>query len=339
MKRTVIKIDDELCNGCGACITGCHEGALQMINGKAVMVSELYCDGLGACIGECPVGAITLEEREAEPYSEIAVMERIAPKGEAVIVAHLNHLKDHGEAELLRQGLEYLEKHDIHIDFGREKAVAPSGRLGAASGAGGVAPSGRGLAREEPLACGCPGSMMRDLRRPEEIAAGGGLGVLAATDGDGGRDGERLRSTARRTSSASGTPIAPYAQPSELRQFPVQLHLLNPAAPFLCGANLLLAADCTAFASGDFHGRFLKGKMLAIACPKLDDDTQSYVEKLTEMIDLAQIDTLTVLVMEVPCCGGLVRMATMARESAQRNIPIKTIVLSVRGEVISEKWI
>ena len=210
MNRTIIKIDEEKCNGCGACVNGCHEGALQMINGKAVMISDLYCDGLGACIGGCPVGAITLEEREAEPYDENAVMERQA---------------------------------------------------------------------------------------------------------------------------------AMTAQPSELKQFPVQLQLLNPQAGFFQKANVLLAADCTAFASGEFHSRFLKGKMLAIACPKLDANQQTYIDKLTVMIDVAQIDTLTVLIMEVPCCGGLVRIAEKAREQAQRHIPLKIIVLSVQGEVLSEKWI
>jgi len=283
MKRTIIKIDETLCNGCGACIIGCHEGALQLIDNKAVMVSELYCDGLGACIGECPVGAIKLEEREAEPYSEEAVMERIAPKGEAVIVAHLNHLREHGESELLRQGLEYLSKHNIHVDFQHKE-------------------------KEKPLACGCPGSMAREINSPE--------------------------STENKTLSANN-----YIQPSELRQFPVQLHLLNPSASFLQKADLLLAADCTAFSCGNFHSRFLKGKKLAIACPKLDDNIQSYVDKLAEMIDIAQIDTLTVLIMEVPCCSGLVRIAEMARQKAKRIIPLKSIVLSVAGDILSETWI
>ncbi len=294
MKRTIIKIDEARCNGCGACVSGCHEGALQLIGGKAVMVSELYCDGLGACIGDCPVGAITLEEREAEPYDEVAVMERLAPKGEGVITAHLRHLKEHGETELLRQGLEYLERHDIKINM--EKIQED----------------------EKPLACGCPGSMMRDLRDEKApMAAGSGFASAGAAQGF--------------------APLLP--QPSQLRQFPVQLHLLNPAAPFLQGANLLLAADCTAFAAGDFHNRFLKGKMLAVACPKLDSNIPSYIDKLAEMIDLAKIDTLTVVIMEVPCCGGLVRIAEAARQKATRNVPVKVIVLSVRGEIVNEEWV
>ena len=273
MKRTVIKINEKLCNGCGACIKGCHEGALQLIKGKAVMVSDLYCDGLGACIGECPVGAIEFEEREAEPYNEEAVMERLVPKGEEVIRAHLNHLKEHGETLFFQQGIDYLKRHGMSVD----------------------------LQSKQPLACGCPGTMARSF---EAVSVGG-------------------------TSF----------RPSRLRQFPVQMHLLNPQAGFLQGADLLLAADCTAFASGEFHNRFLKGKILAIACPKLDSRTEAYVDKLVQMIDQAKINTLTVLIMEVPCCGGLQRIAQAARERAVRNIPLKAVVLTVQGEVKSEEWI
>ncbi len=295
MKRTVIKIDEELCNGCGLCVKGCHEGALQLIDGKAVMISDLYCDGLGACIGECPVGAISFEEREAEPYDEQLVMERLVPKGEAVILAHLNHLKDFGEDELVRQGLDYLKKNNISVNFNSNNLSKEN--------MNNTTIKETADHESKPMACGCPGSMAREIsyNRPASEAA--------------------------------------VSQPSELRHFPVQLHLVNPNAHFFKDANLLLAADCTAFACGSFHNRFLKGKALAIACPKLDSNTQSYIDKLVEMIDVATIDTLTVLVMEVPCCSGLVRIAQMAREQAQRNIPIKIIVISVSGEVMSENWI
>ena len=300
MKRTVIKIDENVCNGCGNCVSGCHEGALQLIDGKAVMVSDLYCDGLGACIGDCPVGAITLEEREAEPYDETAVMERLVPKGEAAILAHLKHLSDHDETDWVREGIEYIKAHSLAVDLSKigltevgVKACTPRT----------IQPE----PSSEPLACGCPGTMAREINRPF-------------------------------VTPAQGVPaFAP--QQSELRQFPVQLHLVNPQAGFLTGADLLLAADCTAFASGEFHSRFLKGKVLAIACPKLDSNTPVYVDKLVQMIDGAKIDTLTVLIMEVPCCGGLVRIAQTAREQAERNIPVKVIVLGVDGEVRSEEWI
>jgi len=286
MKRTIIKIDENLCNGCGNCVTGCHEGALQLIDGKAVIVSELYCDGLGACIGDCPVGAIALEEREAEPYNEIAVMERIAPKGENVILAHLNHLKERGETELLNQGLEYLEKNGIQVNFKQEETA-------------------------QPLPCGCPGSMAREIKQQNHTLS----------------------------NSFNENEKSQFIQQSELRHFPIQLHLVNPLAGFFKGADLLLAADCTAFAKGDFHSRFLKNRVLAIACPKLDSNMQIYVDKLAEMIDLAKINTLTVLIMETPCCSGLLRIAEQARNKTNRIVPIKSIVLSVRGEIKSEEWI
>jgi hypothetical protein len=226
-----------------------------------------------------------LEEREAEPYNEEAVMERMIPKGEKVIMAHLNHLKEHNELELLQQGLDYLKKYNVHVNF----------------------PQKDNSTEKTTLACGCPGSMMQEIKRFAQPAF------------------------------SMATPAM--NQPSELRQFPVQLHLLNPHAPFLQGADLLLAADCTAFAYGGFHSRFLKDKALAIACPKLDSNIQVYIDKLAEMIDTAKIDTLTVLIMEVPCCGGLVKIAQMAREQAKRNVPMKVVVISVQGEVKKEEWI
>ena len=282
MKRTIIKIDEDICNGCAICVEGCHEGALQMIDGKAVIISDLYCDGLGACIGECPVGAIELEEREAIPYSEKAVMKRIASKGEKVIAAHLKHLKDHGEIELYQQGINYLKDNNISIKKMEQ--------------------SEKSNIKKEPLACGCPGTMAQSFK-PVQVA------------------------------TASAIPR------SELTQFPVQMHLINPQAGCFQGSDLLLAADCTAFACGEFHGRFLKGKSLAIACPKLDSKIDVYIDKLAMMIDDAKINTLTVLTMEVPCCNGLLAVALKAREKATLNIPIKAIVITVKGEVKTEKWI
>lgn len=282
MKRTIIKIDEEKCNGCGLCVSGCHEGALQLIDGKARMISELYCDGLGACIGDCPVGAIELEEREAEPYDEIAVMERIVPKGEKTILAHLNHLKDHGETELLKQGLQYLKEHNIEIDMNMEKRE---------EGCGGF---------QQPHAC--PGS------------------------------GARAFAPKNSTSITNDVP-------SQLRHWPVQLHLLNPQSGYFDRADVVIAADCTAFSYGNFHDRFIKNHTLAIACPKLDSGKESYVEKITAMIDEANINTLTVVMMEVPCCGGLLQLVKMAAEQASRKIPIKKVVIGIEGNIVEEKWI
>ena len=300
MKRTVIKIDEELCNGCGNCVEGCHEGALQLINGKAVMISDLYCDGLGACIGECPVGAIELVEKETEPYNETAVMARISPKGESVILAHLKHLREHGEHEWYKEGVEWCKNNGIALDlskiFGEAKKEEP----------------------KEKLACGCPGSMEQDFRTTKPSAVNN-TPVLTKTTSE---DYNGL---------SSGK--------SELQQWPVQLHLLNPMAGFLKGSDLLLASDCSSFSHGSFHNTFLKNKSLAIACPKLDSNTQSYIEKLTQMIDESKLNTITVLMMEVPCCGGLIQMAKLARERAKRAIPLKAMVMSLRGDILSEEWV
>jgi ferredoxin len=287
MKRTVIKIDEELCNGCGNCVEGCHEGALQLINGKAVMISDLYCDGLGACIGECPVGAIELIEKDTEPYDEAKVMERISPKGEKVILAHLKHLRDHNEMDWFRQGVEWCRKNRIEIDLSK---IAPNADHAHSHSHAQSHSHGGGKSE----GCGCPGSAERDFRAVK----------------------------------TAPVPSASFQGVSELQQWPVQLHLLNPAAGFLKNSDLLLASDCSAFSHGDFHGTFLKNKSLAIACPKLDSNTQSYVDKLTIMIDESRINTLTVLKMEVTCCGGLLQMAKLARERASRNIPIKSMTMS-----------
>jgi len=289
MKRTIIKIEEEKCTGCGLCVSGCHEGALQLIDGKAVMVSELYCDGLGACIGECPEGAISLEEREATPYNESATMQRLISKGEKVVVAHLKHLKDCQQHDLLKEGLSYLQRHKIPINIS-EFIEKPKAEIATPAIHGGG---------------GCPGSRAAFFSKEE-------------TDNS---DSETI----------SGK--------SELQQWPIQLHLLSPQALYLASCNLLLAADCTAFSVGNFHSKFLKGKRLAIACPKLDNGKEIYVEKLVEMIDHAKIDTLTVMIMEVPCCGGLLQLAKMAAKQAKRKIPLKAIVVGLQGNILQEEWV
>jgi hypothetical protein len=128
-------------------------------------------------------------------------------------------------------------------------------------------------------------------------------------------------------------------QPSELRQWPVQMHLVNPNAPYFRGADLLLAADCVAFSMGNFHSKHLKGKSLAIACPKLDQGTDSYVEKLTAMIEVARVNTITVMMMEVPCCGGLFQMVRTAIASSSRKVPVKKMIVGLNGEVLQEEWV
>jgi len=140
-------------------------------------------------------------------------------------------------------------------------------------------------------------------------------------------------------STASPSSVEPKENPSQLRQWPIQLHLMNPAAGYLNKADLLVAADCTAYAVGDFHNSYLAGKILAIACPKLDHGTEIYVEKIRRMIDDAKINTITVMIMEVPCCSGLVQIVQKAVVSASRKVPVKAIIVSVQGEIISEQWI
>ncbi len=309
MKRTVIKIDEELCNGCGNCVPNCHEGALQIIDGKARLISDLFCDGLGACIGHCPEGAISLEEREAEPYDEIKVMEQMVPKGRNTILAHLKHLNDHNEKELLQQAVKYIKANNIDL--------SPAEEVKANTSAGFPVFNSVSEARKATAA-------------PSSSGCGGGCPGSRAISFDIDMD---------QVKNAGQEAVASRPAASELRQWPVQLHLLNPSAGYFKDADVVLAADCVAFAMGNFHDRFLKGKTLAIACPKLDSNKESYIEKLTAMIDESNINTLNVVTMEVPCCSGLVQIAQMARHGAERNIPVKNTVISIRGEILSEKWL
>jgi len=280
MKRQIIKIDEAKCTGCGLCVPGCPEGALQIIDGKARLISDLFCDGLGACIGECPEGAIRVETREADPYDERRVMHNIIQAGPNTIRAHLAHLKEHGETAFLKVALEVLKEKDLAVPDGYKDNASP--QHGHATG-------------------GCPGSRMMDFGRDSEPAWGD--------------------------------------VSSHLTQWPVQLHLVSPGAPYFREADVVLAADCTAYAIGDFHQRFLKGKSLAIACPKLDEGLDIYLAKLTALIDEARINTLTVVIMQVPCCGGLVRLVRKAMEQTQRKIPVKKVMVGIKGDILSDEWI
>ena len=300
MLREIIKIDEEKCNGCGLCIPSCPEGALQIIDGKARLVSDLMCDGLGACIGECPEGAIEIEQREAVPYNEAAVIKEIAKFGENTVVAHLKHLLDHNEMVYFETALSYLTLEGHEFSFNVENVLDKVYQ--------------KSLHGDSCVAGGCPGSKMIDFKidtdKVESAAKAGVLPVIA------------------------GVPVK-----SELRQWPVQMHLINPAAPYFREADVVLAADCVAFSAGNFHQKYLQGHSLAIACPKLDSGKEIYVEKLKAMIDDSMIKSLQVLVMEVPCCSGLVHIASLARDAAARKVQIKKTVIGIKGDVLQENYI
>ena len=224
MNRKIIVIDEEKCNGCGQCVTGCAEGAIALIDGKAKLVSEVYCDGLGACIGECPVGALTLVEKEAPEYDQAAVDKHLATIGRAPHAA----------------------------------------------------------------ASACPGAAP----------------AMAPTQ-------------------------------SQLGNWPLQLSLMPINAPYLERATLLMAADCTAFAYPDFHRHFVKGKVAIIGCPKLDD-AAAYREKLAKIIQANHIEFIHVVYMEVPCCGGLVRLVQQAVSDSGCKVPVKLTKISIGGEIKDE---
>jgi Pyruvate/2-oxoacid:ferredoxin oxidoreductase delta subunit len=272
MKRQIIEIDEEKCTGCGLCVPGCPEGALQIIDGKARLISDLFCDGLGACLGECPEGAIQTIEREAEPYSEELVMENIIKAGANTIKAHLKHLKDHGEKDYLEQATAILLKKGIPVPK-LEEECCPSDS--------------------------CPGAAAREIKKE---------------------------------ATQSHTPNENIG--SELRQWPTQLHLMNPQAAYLDNAELLISADCVPFAFASFHQRFLKGKILVNLCPKLDKDIDKYVDKLAEIFRNKNIKSVNIVRMEVPCCGGIEWIVQKAMEKAGKLIMPKINIVSIDGRII-----
>ncbi|MBM3419995.1 MAG: 4Fe-4S ferredoxin [Bacteroidetes bacterium] len=314
MKREIIRIDEDKCNGCALCIPNCHEGALQIVDGKARLISDLMCDGLGACIGHCPEGAITMETREAEPYNEKAVMKEMLTKGRNTVIAHLKHLKDHNEFGYLSEGVEYMLEHRGMADFNVDEVMEsvhnhkPGGATTKPqpSQSHSHSHSHSQSHSHSHSQGGCPGSRSMTIERDNISPAGG----VASADA-----------------------------PSELRQWPVQMHLINPAAGYFQGSDVVIAADCVAFAAGNFHGKYLKNKTVAIACPKLDSNMEIYVSKIKSLIDDANVNTVTVMTMEVPCCSGLLRMVKSATDNANRKVPVKSIVIGINGAPVREEWV
>ncbi len=259
VKRKVIKIDEELCNGCGLCIPSCPEQAIQIVDTpdgpKARLVKEFYCDGLGACLGSCPTGALTIEEREAEPYDEEATIARIKEVAPEMLEVHLQHLKEHAQE---------LPEHHSH--------KMPKGMTS------------------------CPSAQVMSWEKKSMV------------------QGQRS------------------IVPSELRQWPIQLHLVAPFAPYFQNANLLIVADCVPFAYANFHQDFLKDKAIAIGCPKLDD-ADAYIEKITQIIKTANPRSIKVVHMEVPCCFGLMHIVQQALDQAKKDIPLEEVTIGIKGEI------
>ena len=275
--RNIVHIDQEKCNGCGLCVSACAEGAIQMVDGKAKLVSDVYCDGLGACLGHCPQDAIHIEVREAAEFDEAQVKKLLAAQGrEFVPPAHTVPAKP---------------------------AVSPAAHH---------------------VPGGCPGSALRSMP--------GGDG--------GGCPGTKLRQMQKKLADAvSARPAADAgavpAALSELTHWPVQLRLVPPHAPFLQGAELLLVGDCVPFACADFHSRFLKGRPVLVACPKLDD-ADSNIDRLAAVLAEGGVKSVTVVHMEVPCCRGLVHQLKQAAQIIGSSIPLRTAVIGIDGTVISE---
>ncbi|MBT9154414.1 MAG: Electron transport complex subunit RsxB [Firmicutes bacterium] len=251
--RKIIKIDEELCNGCGLCVPGCAEGALQIVDGKAKLVKEQYCDGLGACLGECPTGALIVEERESVEYDEVATNEWLKSIGRPTV----------SSAHSAQEAKHHAPPH------------------------------------QPELPCGCPGTNLKTFGK-------------------------------RQTEQPANVPAS--AGRSELTQWPIQLMLVPPSAPFLREADLLLAADCVPFAYPDFHRKMLKGRALLIACPKLDN-AELYVDKLAQMIRQNDFRSITIAHMEVPCCFGLGRIVNEAVKRSGVKVPVMSINVGVEGEL------
>ena len=267
MIRKIIHIDEDKCNGCGLCAQACHEGAIDMVNGKAKLVRENFCDGFGDCLPNCPTGAITFEEREAPEYDDAAVkrtQEESKSKARNMTVEEIMKIEDENERRKLMMAKLKEEGHD-----------APKG--------------------------GCPGSKMMQFNSSQ-------------------------------TDAAAEQDLPPARNVSRLGQWPCQIKLLPTEAPFFDGAKLLIAADCTAYAYANMHEDFMKGKITMIGCPKLD--AVDYTEKLTEIIRNNDIKSVTIVRMEVPCCGGLQRAAENALQNSGKFIPWQVVTISRDGRIL-----
>jgi Pyruvate/2-oxoacid:ferredoxin oxidoreductase delta subunit len=259
MKRNIITIDEGLCNGCGNCITGCAEGALQLVNGKAKLVKDQFCDGFGDCIGTCPTGALQIVERDSDAYDEDATRDHVEKTRGADGVAEFDAA---------------AQKHDA--------PPAPAPRSG-----------------------GCPGSMARMLKQDAPKAA-----PTTTSQGPAGQ-----------------------VIPSELNQWPVQLHLVQPGAPFFAGKELVVLSTCSPIASPDTNWRFVRGRGVVVACPKLDR-TEGYVEKLAAILSDSSIPKVIVVRMEVPCCGGLSQIVAQAAASSGRSdLIVEEATIALSGEL------
>ena len=264
IKRKIIQIDDERCDGCGLCVPSCAEGAIQIVDGKARLVADKYCDGLGACLGECPNGALHVIERDAEDFDEAAVEE---------------YLRLSGQASAATAGP------------GHARQGTPAG-----AGTGHASPP-----QSEPaMACGCPSAQIRSFEAPK-----------AGCPGSQVRDVGPARSA--------------------LTHWPVQIRLVPPTAPFLKGADLLVLADCAGVAYPSLHQDLLAGKAVMMGCPKFDD-AEAYVEKFVQIFRTAGLKRVTVVMMEVPCCGGLQQIVEEAKRESGVAVPVETVVIGVQGE-------
>jgi ferredoxin/phosphohistidine swiveling domain-containing protein len=304
MKRKIITIDEEKCNGCGACAAACHEGAIGMINGKAKLLRDDYCDGLGDCLPACPTGAIKFEEREALAYDEKAViinkLEKAgvpcgcpgtAPK--MILREDNGHVKNGCPGSSART----IKAESYEDEQSSEKNTLDCGCPGSSAKTIKAESCDCGeQKKKEALPCGCPGTNSKSINREETLEA------------------EEKEVT------------------SELRQWPVQIKLVPVNAPYFANANLLVAADCAAFAYGNFHKKFMKNKITIIGCPKLD--MVDYSEKLTEIIKNNSIKSVTVVRMEVPCCGGLENAVKKALMASGKFLPWQIVTISSDGNIL-----